>query len=307
MTLAESINKNLPKLKAIRTGKNNTPADMKVQPRKMDFIIDADVPKYWAGGDPVKTHFFNAVSTLLPMGEAFFIEKFRQQTHRISDPELQVMCRKFCGQEGHHAREHKVYNDYLAKQYKQIPALEARLISVRNWISSRGDDNIDLALIASAEHITSAMGNALLRDVEKWLEDDNVFSSMLVWHAVEEVEHKSVAHDIYENICGDYSKRIALMPLIIGVVAGSIGINQLYMLHVDGELRKPTTWISLAKLYLGKGSVTEAIFNKEFWKFIRPDYHPWQLDDRHLVKVWEEKHDAKEDMRSVKLTEVIAA
>lgn len=294
----------LPKIPAIRRGKDNTPPDMMLKPRRMQFELKS-APRYWANGDPVKTHFLNAVSTILPQGEDFFIRKLRENFHRISDKDLQGVTRKFCGQEAHHANEHRTFNEHLSELYPKLPMLEKALIAYVNFMSSITDDDTDLAYVANTEHMTAIMGHVLLRDADYWLEDRNMISSLFFWHVVEEVEHKSVAYDVYENVSGSYLKRVLWMPVVVGTVANSILANQLYMLHVDGELKKLSTWKNLVNMYWGKEGVGKEIFNLEFWKYMLPNYHPWDLDDRHLIKKWEARYEEQEDLRSVVIDEVM--
>lgn len=144
-----------------------------------------------------------------------------------------------------------------------------------------------------------------MSNADKWLEDNNAISSMLFWHVVEEVEHKAVAFDVYENISGSYLKRVLWMPVVVATVSGSILANQFYMLHVDGELKKPKTWKRLLSFYWGKGGVSHEIFNRYFWKYMHPTYHPWHDDDRHLIKEWEKRYEGSEDLRSVVIQDVM--
>ena len=59
-----------------------------IVPRQnLDFGLDGDIPKYWFGGDPFKTRLFDAMSTLFPEGEKFFItcvRDYREQIGRAS-------------------------------------------------------------------------------------------------------------------------------------------------------------------------------------------------------------------------------
>ena len=52
---------------------------------KLDFGLDGDIPKYWLDNDPFKTRFFDALSTLFPVGEKFFITCVRDFKDRIND------------------------------------------------------------------------------------------------------------------------------------------------------------------------------------------------------------------------------
>ena len=36
---------------------------------KLNFGLDGDIPKYWFGGDPFKSRFWDALSLIFPPGE----------------------------------------------------------------------------------------------------------------------------------------------------------------------------------------------------------------------------------------------
>ena len=297
----------LKKLSKIRRGKNNTPDDVILKSRKMGFSIDEIIPRHWAGGDAVKTHFLNGISAILPQGEEYFVQTVRDNMDRITDPELAVMCRKFFGQEGHHTNEHRTFNEYLVNKqgYKHLPRLEKWMWSLVDFFSAITDDDTHLIFVSGAEHMTAVTGHQVLSEADYWLEDNNPLSSILIWHAVEEVEHKSVVYDVHDHLGGSYWKRILWMPAIVSVVATGVVANQLYMLHADGELKKPKTWWRLFNFYFGIGGVSQKLFSKEFLSYMLPSFHPWQLDDRHLIVKWEERYEAQEDLRSVVLKDVV--
>ena len=54
----------------------------------IDFGLDGDIPKYWFGGDVFRTRFFDALSTVFPEGEKFFIHCVRHYRDQIADPAL---------------------------------------------------------------------------------------------------------------------------------------------------------------------------------------------------------------------------
>jgi uncharacterized protein len=85
-----------------------------IVPRQnLDFGLDGDIPKYWLGGDPFKTRFFDAMSTLFPEGEKFFITCVRDYRDQITDPHLQQEVKDFMRQEGAHGMVHTQFNDRL--------------------------------------------------------------------------------------------------------------------------------------------------------------------------------------------------
>ena len=48
-----------------------------IVPREGPRLFDADIPRYWLGGDPFKTRFFEAMSLTFPDGERYFIDCVR--------------------------------------------------------------------------------------------------------------------------------------------------------------------------------------------------------------------------------------
>ena len=61
-----------------------TPADLTITPRDRRFGRDQAQNRWWAGGDPIATAFYNALSVTFPKGEAMFIEAVK--AHRDGVP-----------------------------------------------------------------------------------------------------------------------------------------------------------------------------------------------------------------------------
>src|SRR5882757_3212003 len=98
-------------------GQTPKPSHYEIVPRQgLDFGLDGDIPKYWLGGDPFKTRFFDAMSLLFPEGEKFFIACVRDYRDRIADPELQAQVKDFIYQEGQHGMVHTRFNDRVKAQ-----------------------------------------------------------------------------------------------------------------------------------------------------------------------------------------------
>lgn len=75
---------------------HNMMATPDITPRvDLDFGLDGDIPRYWFDGDVFKTRLFDAMSTLFPEGEKFFIQCVRDFRDRIEDPELLQQTRDF--------------------------------------------------------------------------------------------------------------------------------------------------------------------------------------------------------------------
>lgn len=47
------------------------PANSSITVRRMDFVFDEKVPRYWVGKSPYLTHTLNALTATFPAGERF--------------------------------------------------------------------------------------------------------------------------------------------------------------------------------------------------------------------------------------------
>lgn len=191
----------------------------------------SELPRHWVPDDPFTTHMINVLHLLLPEGERHFIKAVLEASSLVDDPELEAAIKPFIQQESWHAWAHQVVLDTLAEQGIDTAGYTDRLgrtLSVmlgdppkffppplqRWWLYRR------LADVASLEHFTAVLGQWVLRN--KGLEQagaDPVMLDLLRWHGAEEVEHRSLVFDVYQNVCGSYVIRAFSMlmtaPLFI--------------------------------------------------------------------------------------------
>lgn len=291
---------------------SRTPAGVNLRPRRMGFTLAAGYTRDWAHGDPVKTSFLNAVSCILPMGEDFFLQAMRAVRERITDPQLAKDARAFCGQEGHHAFEHRKFNRLLEQNgYPALADIDRVQGRINDWILRHSSELDHVAFTAGAEHMTSIMSHAFLSDPLRWVNARDEISAMLFWHTVEEIEHKSVCIDVLQHLDDSYARRVAGFAVLSAILAGSIAVRQLYMLGADGELAKPSTWTRLARFYFGRDADGKPgilpLLLADYLQYLRPGFHPWEEDDRHLVARWVQAFDEGRPMLDIDLRDYLAA
>jgi predicted metal-dependent hydrolase len=200
--------------------------------RRMVRFDWSDTPVHWVPGDPFATHMMNVLHLLLPEGERHFIKAVLEASSLVDDPELEAAIKPFIQQESWHAWAHQVVLDHLAEQGIETTPYTDRLgrwLSInlgdppkffppalqRWWLYRR------LADVAALEHFTAMLGQWILqnRTLEK-AGTDPVMLDLLRWHGAEEVEHRSLVFDVYENVSGSYLIRAFSMvmtaPLFIG-------------------------------------------------------------------------------------------
>ena len=171
-----------------------------INQRDIHFSFEGCDLRRWCGGDPCRSHSFNANSLMFPEGEKFFIESVRYFRDRITDPKLQEEVKGFIGQEAVHGREHRVYNAELGKLGYDVERLERRTIRAAQLHAQNTAAKGHLAVTIALEHFTAIMADGLLSDPRELEGADPRMAALWRWHAIEETEHKAVAFDVYKTV-----------------------------------------------------------------------------------------------------------
>ncbi len=253
-----------------------------IRPRPLELKIPADLPRHWMGGDPYATHLLNALSITFPPGERLFMAAVRALRHKVEDPALQEQIKAFLSQEALHSREHSALNGWLAKagypaaQFEQEVADE---IAARR--SQRGAYE-DLAVTCALEHFTAIMAESWLKHPEVRTQCHRELSALWLWHAIEELDHKAVAFDVYQAAGGSYAQRVATMVFVTIGLIGGISVYQAQLMAHDGQHKNVRVWAKGLWKYWGpKGYFTKLI--PSYLRYFRRDFHPWDTDDTSLM------------------------
>jgi hypothetical protein len=262
------------------------PADLTITPRDLSFGREQPHPRWWLGGDPVATAFFNALSTTFPLGERFFIDSVRHFRDR-ADPKLQEQIAAFIRQEAVHTREHVAFNRQVADHGYDVSAMEARTRE-RLEIARARHPLAMLATTVALEHFTAIVANALLSDPCHLAGASGEARRMWSWHALEEIEHKGVAYDTWVAATSHLSPlrrwwlRVLLMMLSTWNFTRTTKRNMADIFEQDG-IRSGRTWRrTLGYLLLKPGLLRRLL--PAYLAFYLPGFHPWRHDDRALLR-----------------------
>ncbi|WP_018656806.1 metal-dependent hydrolase [Actinomadura flavalba] len=205
-----------------------------ITPRRVRFDW-SETPLHWIPDEPVATHFINVLHLLLPAGERWFVHVYKQALPLVADdPRLHGEVRGFMGQEAVHAYSHQ---GVLDRQMRER-GLDPRALTLRiEWIFTRllGDRrplpimtrrawlNLRIGIIAGIEHYTAVLGAWILdaRELDAAGADPTMLD-LLRWHGAEEVEHRSVAFDVYQHVSGAYWRRF--LAFFAGVIAMPLAV-----------------------------------------------------------------------------------
>jgi len=204
--------------------------------------------KYFVAGDMVFSHFVAGLSGAFPPGEEGFIRSVRRFADRITDPDLKRRVAGFIGQESMHGQEHRHLNEKLVAMGYPIAWWDSKRLKDRQIrLENRLSAHVHLALTAAAEHYTAVLAERVLSSDElQSIPADPEVWHLLNWHALEELEHKSVAFDVYRAVGGTERTRIAVMlaactlllPLTLASLAVSVGSDPVARRRPDRLVRE---------------------------------------------------------------------
>jgi predicted metal-dependent hydrolase len=189
------------------------------------------VPLHWIPGHPVASNVIGLLNLILPAAERWFVATYNEALPLVKDPKLAEEMRGFIGQEGAHAEVHErllhefmeergvdptpmldqmeyVFTKVLAPSTSEDPKRRMNHLCDRLWF------------IAALEHYTAVMGDFALNCNWDDYGADSTMADVFRWHGSEEVEHRSVAHDVAVYFHDSYVDRIGAMVMaMIGIYA----------------------------------------------------------------------------------------
>ena len=182
------------------------------------LLVDLQTPiaRQWNGGDAFRTALFNALSFSFPAGEQFFIDAVKLGAADLPAVEraaFDAELKGFIGQEATHRRIHDLFNQQLLAQGHHN-AWEGRILrrrqrlegaDARGWVGATAATEHLTAILA--EHLLAHHGTALA-GAEPRLRD------LWLWHASEELEHRSTAFDLYRALGGNEKWRRRLFFIV---------------------------------------------------------------------------------------------
>lgn len=247
----------------------------------------AGLNRHYVDGDLVMSHVVAVLSATFPPGEDFFVRAVRDHRDEISDPELADQVRGFIGQEVVHGREHDNLNQVLRQMGYPTHVIGKVVELALKYVDRVHSKPVRLAYTAGLEHYTATLAECLLssRRAQALLGDTEV-RSLLLWHALEESEHKAVAFDVFRATGGTERTRIWCMRVISAELIALVVIGTaLSMLLTDRATYNPVRLFrSLAALrhspFLGPTVI------RHLRAYNKPGFHPDDIDNSALLERW---------------------
>ena len=264
-----------------RTVARDTPA---IEPRRMQFDFESERRRFWYADNAVLTAFMSALSSTFPPGEREFVRSVLHYREQL-DGELLEQVRAFAAQEGHHARQHTLANQWIDSLGFDAKGCSEHLENEIEEFRKNTPDDILLAATVCAEHLTAIMAHYLLTHDEIVAGLPPAVRELILWHAVEEIEHKAVAMDVYDRVCGDRDKLRRVFVVQTLMFATTVGRYTQHMLRTAHYKPTAREWLESSRFLLGPNGLIPGIA-KSYLSFFRKDFHPWDHDDRDLIDAW---------------------
>jgi uncharacterized protein len=266
------------------------PGPVQIQARKVHFDVSAS-KLHWIPGHPVASHMVSLLNIVLPAAERWFVATFDEALPLVKDPRLADDMRGFIGQEATHADVHeKVLHELMvaggvdpAPILDQVEYIFYRILSPTTSTDPerRLNDLCDrLWLIAAIEHYTAVLGDFALNSAWDEYGADPTIVDLFRWHGSEEVEHRSVAHDVAVYFHDSYADRIRSMIMAVSMIFMFWERGTRYLTRADpsGDLgwwrmqreRRRDSKLNLVPRY-------RRLFGSQTLAYFRPGYSPEEM------------------------------
>lgn len=258
------------------TNASTTPVDIEIR-RNIRFDF-SNSPAVHQRDNPYLSHFWNALSVMAPSTERILMRVAREVRSEIRDERLRKDLDALVAQEALHTREHRRLNARLLELGHDIDGVNAELDRMFDDYVARVDRPAAVALMIAGEHLIYAMSHALLADPRVTEGMDAEVKRLLLWHAAEEMEHQSVAHDVYVHLFGD-GPRHRLIRARAFADAGRLLLGGLRdvmkrLLAAEPE-RSAAQRIAFAR-FMGLSPGYGLQLGRQALRYFRPGFAPWK-------------------------------
>lgn len=274
----------------VRGNKTAPSAHRPIPVRHADFAFDgAAMSKYCWDDNAFSSAFILTFSALIPYGERFVIQSMRDYRDQIGDPQLRSEITSLIGQEAMHSRVHEAFNQVY--QAKGLPM--NRIGRVGKWYFEQHLPRLlpkpaRLAVTCAIEHFTAMMADRAFNETDRMALVDDGARAFLVWHLIEEAEHKAVAFDVYQHAEGDYWLRVMAMVFIVAYTAVIFAWSVQAIMRTPGYSRGVKRDYQGFAYWFGLRGYFPTL-SKQVLQYFRPDFHPNQIDTDRYGAVWYER------------------
>ena len=263
----------------------NRPKAIGITVRRLQFNPQA-IRRHYFANSPVMSHLLTALSSTFPIGEQFFVYSVRNVRDKVQDETLQAQIAAFIGQEAMHSKAHAEFNAAWRSEDYNLDRFQAWLARKDDYVKNL-HPKIQLAITCAFEHFTALLGGYILRHPEVLATLDEDAAKLWVWHAIEEIEHRAVAFDVYQAVYGDDKIRRMIMRSVTTGFASLTLYSATRLFLQDKKKSLPKVGGNIFGFYLlGKMFLQLA---PEYLAYFKTDFHPSEIDYTKLIRDWKQR------------------
>ena len=177
--------------------------------RKIDFQFPDDIAFQWNPGNPYWGNFVNYATLIAPAFERYFIVATRQAMPRIKSQRVKLDADLFCRQEAQHSKHHLAHLKMLTQKYPGLEQVHKDVSQSYEDLFANNSLEFHLAYAAVIESFFGPLARFVIEQRDTlFKQTDSRVASFILWHLVEEFEHRNAAIDIYNDVVGSYRFRL---------------------------------------------------------------------------------------------------
>ena len=263
--------------------------------RDIDFRFTDDIPTFHNPENVAWSIFCNSLGSMAIHFERYVMHGARKALAEITDETLLSEAKLFVKQEGVHSRKHRAHLKWLINRHPEVAAADE---DVAEYYAPLYNKSFEFQL-AYAANVEGLMGPAMnfIIDNRKALygNGDTRIASFILWHFVEELEHRNSALDIYNHVVGNYFYRVATMTYIAWHFGKAIAKAARPFSEIEErETGKRTPLLDAVKQVSWR---SKGLLLFRFFCVALPFHNPEHLPTPRWAQRWFEDEEAGADMR----------
>jgi uncharacterized protein len=276
------------------TQSDRLPDGIFLLPRKPVETDFGNVPRFYLANSRWLTLVMDTFALVVPEHERFFVETVLVHMEEGGEHEKKDALRAFVRQESIHLAIYDQYNDSRVAFGIDVERERTRIQWAFDLVRQRLPYRIRLGMTVFMEHATAAAAHFAVQENGLLRFFHPTMAQLWQWHAIEEIEHKSVAFDAFQQSGGGYVSRIisALLVVLLDVylIAATANALRIDMKAFD-KSRDIDERSRMDRDQRGFASHAASEIQKKLpravWilmRYFKPGFDPWDLDESKEVR-----------------------
>jgi predicted metal-dependent hydrolase len=212
------------------------------------FEFPDDLSAVWSTRFPEFACAADGVSLLMPYVEPQVVRAVRGAVPLLGDDDLVERVEGYLFQERRHHRQHRRFNDLLTVQVPALRRIEGWMDRTYRWLGEHRSLRFNVAFAAGFETVAFATARWTERHVgELFTGAEPVPATLFLWHLAEEVEHKTIAYEVFEAIDGSRLRYAAAMSLSALLLIWFTFLSTVVLLTSSKRIWNPITHLRLLR------------------------------------------------------------